>query len=340
MGMYLILIERLRGKMRPLTSKEINMTLDNIIEEIDKAKNIVILTHEMPDGDAIGSSLALYAGLKQLGKDTDVVIPEYSKTFEFLPNSSEIKKEGRNEVYDLAIALDCGDIKRLNGFAKYFEDANTKISIDHHSSNTMFADYNFVNPTAPACAQILVIVLEALGVIIDKEIGTCLLTGIITDTGGFKYKGVTAETFEFVAELLNRGVNVSDVYKKVLQTISKTRFELTRIAINRLEFLENGKITFTYITKEDEQKLGAGSNDHDGIVERGRDIEGVEVSIFLRETDNGYKISLRSNEYVNVSDICLMFGGGGHVRAAGGNINLPFEQAKAKIVEECKKHLK
>lgn len=316
------------------------MTLDNIIEEIDKAKNIVILTHEMPDGDAIGSSLALYAGLKQLGKDTDVVIPEYSKTFEFLPNSCEIKKEGRNEVYDLAIALDCGDIKRLNGFAKYFEDANTKISIDHHSSNTMFADYNFVNPTAPACAQILVIVLEALGVIIDKEIGTCLLTGIITDTGGFKYKGVTAETFEFVAELLNRGVNVSDVYKKVLQTISKTRFELTRIAINRLEFLENGKITFTYITKEDEQKLGAGSNDHDGIVERGRDIEGVEVSIFLRETDNGYKISLRSNEYVNVSDICLMFGGGGHVRAAGGNINLPFEQAKAKIVEECKKHLK
>ncbi len=316
------------------------MTLDNIIEEIDKAKNIVILTHEMPDGDAIGSSLALYAGLKQLGKDTDVVIPEYSKTFEFLPNSSEIKKEGRNEVYDLAIALDCGDIKRLNGFAKYFEDANTKISIDHHSSNTMFADYNFVNPTAPACAQILVIVLEALGIIIDKEIGTCLLTGIITDTGGFKYKGVTAETFEFVAELLNRGVNVSDVYKKVLQTISKTRFELTRIATNRLEFLEDGKITFTYITKEDEQKLGAGINDHDGIVERGRDIEGVEVSIFLRETDNGYKISLRSNEYVNVSDICLMFGGGGHVRAAGGNINLPFEQAKAKIVEECKKHLR
>lgn len=315
------------------------MTLDNIIEEIDKAKNIVILTHEVPDGDAIGSSLALYAGLKQLGKDVDVIIPEYSKTFEFLPNSKEIKKEGRNETYDLAIALDCGDIKRLDGFAKYFEDANTKISIDHHSSNKMFADYNFVNPTAPACCQILVIVLEALGIIIDKEIGTCLLTGIITDTGGFKYKGVTAETFEFVAELLNRGVNVSDVYKKVLQTVSKTRFELTRIALNRLEFLEDGKLTFTYITKEDEQKVGAGTNDHDGIVEMGRDIEGVEISIFLRETDNGYKISLRSNEYVNVSDICLMFGGGGHVRAAGGNINLPFEQAKTKIIEECKKHL-
>lgn len=287
-----------------------------------------------------GSSLALYNGLKQLGKDVDVVIPEYSRTFEFLPKASEIKKEGRNENYDLAIALDSGDIKRLNGFAKYFEDANTKISIDHHSSNTMFADYNFVNPMAPACAQILVIVLEALGVIIDKEIGTCLLTGIITDTGGFKYKGVTAETFEFVAGLLNRGVNVSDVYKKVLQTLSKARFELTRIAMNRLEFFEDGKITFTYITKEDEEKVEAGTNEHDGIVEMGRDIEGVEISIFLRETDNGYKISLRSNEYVNVSDICLIFGGGGHVRAAGGNINLPFDQAKEKIIDECRKNLK
>lgn len=316
------------------------MTLDNIIEEIEKAKDIVILTHENPDGDAIGSSLAMYNALKQIGKEVDVVIPEYPKTFEFLPGSNKILKEGKNNNYDLAIALDCGDIKRLDGFSKYFEDANTKISIDHHSSNTMFADYNFVNPTSPACCQILVIVIEALGVIIDKEIGTCLLTGIITDTGGFKYKGVTAETFEFVAELLNRGVNVSDVYKKVLQTVSKTRFSLMQIAINRLEFLEDGKLTFTYITKEDEQKVGAGNNDYDGIVEMGRDIEGVEVSVFLREIDNGYKISLRSNDYVNVSDICLMFGGGGHVRAAGGSINLPFEQAKTKIIEECKKHLK
>ena len=316
------------------------MTLDNIIEEISSSKSIVILTHEMPDGDAIGSSLALYNGLKQIGKNADVVIPEFSKTFEFLPNSDKIKKEGNEVKYDLAIALDCGDIKRLNGFAKYFEDATTKISIDHHSANTMFADYNFVNPTAPACSQILVIVLEALGVKIDKDIGTCLLTGIITDTGGFKYQGVSSETFEFVAELLNRGVNVSNIYKRVLQTLSKPSFELRRRAMNRLEFLENGKITFTYITLKDEEEAKAGNNDHDGIVEIGRDVEGVEISIFLIEKEDGYKISLRSNEYVNVSDICLMFSGGGHIRAAGGSVNLPFEQAKEKIVEECKKHLK
>ena len=316
------------------------MTLDNIIEEINNAESIVILTHENPDGDAIGSSLALYNGLKQIGKDADLIIPEFPQTFEFLKNSEEVKKEGETEKYDLAIALDCGDIKRLDGFAKYFEDANVRISIDHHSANTMFADYNFVNPMAPACCQILVTVLEALGIEIDKEIGACLLTGIITDTGGFKYSGVTSETFEFAAELLNKGVNVSNIYKKVLQTLSKPSFELRRKAMNRLEFLEEGKIAFTYTTLKDEEETMAGSNSHDGIVEMGRDIEGVEISIFLREKEDGYKISLRSNEYVNVSDICLMFSGGGHIRAAGGSINLPFEQAKQKVIDECKKYLK
>lgn len=314
------------------------MTLDNIKEEILNSKNIVILTHEVPDGDAIGSSLAMYIGLKQLEKDVDVVIQKFSKTYKFLPAVDEIKEQGRMETYDLAIALDCGDIKRLNGFSRYFEYANCKISIDHHEANTMFADYNFVNPTAPACAQILITVLKALGIEITKDIGTCLLTGIITDTGGFRYQNVKPETFEFAAELLTRGVNVSEIYKKALQTIPIEKFELRKIAMNRVEILEEGKIAFTYITKKDEEKTK--SEDHDGIVEIGRDIEGVEVSIFLRETgENEYKISLRSNDNVNVSDICLMFNGGGHMRAAGGTINLPFEKAKEKIISECKKHL-
>lgn len=282
----------------------------------------------------------MYNSLKQIGKNVDIVIPEYPIIYNFLPSCDEIKTEGRNESYDLAIALDCGDIKRLSSNSKYFEEANVRISIDHHSANTMFADYNFVNPTSPACSQILVTVLPELGVEIDKKIGTCLLTGIITDTGGFRYSGVTSETFEFAAELLNKGVNVSDIYKRVLQTLSRSSFELRRRALNKLEFFEEGKIAFTYIEKKDEEEVNAKNNEYDGIVEIGRDIEGVEISIFLREKDDGYKISLRSNNYVNVSDICLKFNGGGHIRAAGGSINLPFEQAKETILEECKKHLK
>lgn len=310
------------------------MTLDDILEQINKADKIVILTHENPDGDAIGSSLAMYQALKAYGKNPDIIIPEYPRIFNSLPGINEIKTASNVEHYDLAISLDCATIKMLNGFSKYFDDAKVKISIDHHSTNTMFADHNYVNPDAPACAQILLVVLEYFGIEITKEIGTCILTGIITDTGGFKYQGVTAETFEFVAWLLNKGVNVSKVYREVLQNKTKPNFELHRIANNRIEFLADGKISYTYITKEDEEKVHAETGDHEGIVEIARDIEGVEVSIFVRQTEKGCKISLRSNDYVNVSDACAVFGGGGHPRAAGCKIQGTIEQVKEKIVKE------
>lgn len=311
-------------------------TLDNILEEIDKAESIVILTHENPDGDAIGTGLALYHALKQYGKNPDIIIPEYPRTFEFLPGAEEIKKESDIEKYDLAISVDCATMKMLNGFSNYFENATVKVSIDHHSSNTMFGDINYVSPDAPACAQILLVVLEYFKIEITKEIGTCILTGIITDTGGFKYSGVTAETFEFVAWLLNKGINVSKIYRKVLQTKTRANFELNRIAADRLEFFEGGKVAFTYITKEDEEKVNAENGDHEGIVETGRDIEGVEVSVFLRQTDKGCKVSMRSNEYVNVSDVCILLGGGGHIRAAGATMQCTIEQAKEKILRQIK----
>ena len=311
-------------------------TLDNILEEINKAESIVILTHENPDGDAIGSGLALYNALKQIGKNPDIIIPEYPRTFEFLPGSNEIKKESNVEKYDLAISVDCATIKMLNGFANYFENAKVKVSIDHHSTNTMFGDLNYVSPDAPACAQILLVVFEYFKIEVTKDIGTCILAGIITDTGGFKYSGVTSETFEFVAWLLQKGINVSKIYRKVLQTKTRANFELNRIATNRLEFFEGGKVAFTYITKEDEERVNAESGDHEGIVETGRDIEGVEVSIFVRETDKGCKVSMRSNEYVNVSDVCLLLGGGGHIRAAGATMQCTIEQAKEKILRQIK----
>lgn len=317
------------------------MTIDNIKEEIEKAKDIVILTHESPDGDAVGSALAMYLTLKKLDKQVDVIIPEYSSVFKFLPGADEIKKEGRKEAYDLAISVDVTGIRRLNGFAKYFEDAKTKIQIDHHQVNEMFADYNFVNPDSPACAQNLIFIIEKLGIEIDKEIGTCLLTGIITDTGGFKYEGVSAETFEFVSWLLAKGVNVSYIYKRVLQMKTRANFELRKLIMDRMEFICDNKITFTYMTLEDEKNVGSEPGDHEGLVEIGRDIEGVEVSIFIREIENGaYKVSLRSNNYVNVSDICIAFNGGGHIRAAGCTLKGTFEQVKEKIISQVSYALK
>ena len=316
------------------------MTLDDITKAINEAETIAILTHESPDGDAMGSSLAMYNALKDMGKKPDIIIPEYPRTFSFLPGADEILKEGKQKQYDLVISLDCADLKRLNGFANYFEDAKTTISIEHHRMNPMFADYNYVDPASPACCQILVVILEYLKVEITKDIGTCLLTGIITDTGGFKYPGVTAETFEFAAWLLTSGVNVSNIYKKVLQIKTRANYELSKLAMNRMEFLEDDRITFTYITLEDEKRFQAEEGSHEGIVEIGRDIEGVEVSIFLHEAEDGFKVSLRSNEYINVSEVCFMFGGGGHMRAAGCKMTGTIEQIKNKLVNEIKKELK
>ncbi len=317
------------------------MTLDNIIEEIKKAEKIVILTHETPDGDAIGSSLAMRVALKQLGKNPDVIIKEVPKIFDFLPGREEIKENSDIEKYDLAISLDCADFKRLVG-NEYFENAKQTIVIDHHGSNKMYSDINFINPVSPACCQILIGMFQYFNINIDKELGTCILTGIITDTGGFRYSGVTPETFEFTADLLQKGVNVSDIYKRVLDTKTKSNFELMKRTIDRMEFLQDGKVTFTYITNKDLEEVNAGIGDHEGLVEIGRDIEGVEVSVFIRQREddeNLYKVSMRSNDYVNVSDVCLMFSGGGHEKAAGAIVQGDIEQVKQKVMNELEKVL-
>lgn len=318
------------------------MTLDEILKEINKAESIVILTHESPDGDAIGSSLAMKWALESLGKKPDVIIPEYSRMFKFLPGTEQIKEYSKLERYDLAIALDCANLKRLVG-NEHFENAKKTIVIDHHGSNNMYGDLNYVNPVSPACCEILIGMFEYFGIEITKTIGSCILTGIITDTGGFQYPATTAETFEFTAELLRKGVNVSEIYKKVLQTKSKANFELSKRVMNRMEILEDGKVTFTYITKKDEEEVEAEPGDHEGLVEIGRNIEGVEVAIFIRQREDGeeaYKVSMRSSEYVNVSDVCLMFGGGGHPRAAGALIKGDIQTVKQKILAEVKKVLK
>ena len=165
------------------------------------------------------------------------------------------------------------------------------------------------------------------------------MTGIITDTGGFQYAGITPETFEYTAELIRVGVNIPDIYKRTLGTKTKANFELSKRVIDRLELLENGKVAFSYMTSQDELEVNAEPGDHDGLVNIGKEIEGVQVAIFIRQKDNEnvYKVSLRSEEEINVSDICLLFGGGGHARAAGALIQGTIEEVKEKLMKEIKK---
>lgn len=315
-------------------------TLDNILKEINKAENIVLLAHENPDGDAMGSCLSMGLALQNEGKDVEIIIPKYPRTFSTLPGIDLIKEKGTKEKYDLAIALDCATVKMLNGWSGYFEDAKEKIVIDHHSTNAMFGDLNYVDYSAPACAQVLYTMFKYFKWKINVDIGTTLMTGIITDTGGFQYSGVSKETFEIASELLSIGVNIPKIYKQVFSTHTRSSHELKKIALDRLEFLEDNKVTFTYITKKDEEKVKAETGDYEGIVNEGKNIEGVEVSIFLHEIDSGFKVSLRSNYYVNVSNVCLMFGGGGHVNAAGVTMQGDVHEIKEKILREVRLQLR
>ena len=315
------------------------MTLDEIKKEIEKAKTIAILVHDNPDGDAIGSAIAMSYSIEQLGNKADIIIPEYPSNFEFLPKTKEFLKESENKNYDLAIALDCGSQKQVHGYEEYFETAKTKVVIDHHRSNPMYGDFNYVDEHSPAVCQLLLAIFNYYNIEITKEIGEAILSGIITDTGGFRYDSVTEETFDFVAELYRKGIKVSDVYQRVFSDKTISKFKLRQIAMNRYELLEDGKVAYTYITKEDEKNVNAQNGDHDGIVEIGRDIDSVEVSFFLRETDKGIKGSIRSKNYVNVSEISMMFGGGGHIRAAGFTIDGDMEKIKEQVLLTIKGYL-
>lgn len=317
------------------------MTLDEILKEINKAETFVILAHENPDGDAIGSCLGMCTFLKELGKsDIDVLFKDFPETFKFLPNFEMIKSEPSYEKYDMAIVLDCPNTDRVGKeYRKFIENAKVRVQFDHHLRNSMFGDYNVVNPVAPACAQILVSSLEYLKIDISKDIATCLLAGIITDTGGFRFNSTTTETFEFAAWCLSKGINVSKIYKEAMMTKTKSQFNAEKLALDRLQFFDDDRITFTYITKKDIEELGIKAGELEGIAGIGVTIENVEVAIFAREKDDGFKISFRSNN-IDVADICMLFGGGGHKLAAGCQIDSNIEEVRKAVVSETMKHLK
>lgn len=313
--------------------------LDKIINIISNAKKIGIFTHESPDGDAIGSSLALYMGLTQLKKDTDIIADTYSSSFSFLSCLDEIKDKG-NEDYDLCIALDCANKERLYDPTHSFDKAKVTISIDHHASNTFYAHSNYVEEKSPATCKTLIKVLKRLGINITQEVGEALMTGIITDSGGFRYETVDDETFEFAAQMLDVGVNISKIYLTAFDIQTKAQFELTSIATSRLKFVNKSTIAITYITREDIKQTNAKPGDHEGIVNVGRNVEGVLVSIFLREDrDGSYKVSFRSNDDIDVAEIAKTFDGGGHSKAAGCSIDGPLETAIKRLIRETSKRL-
>lgn len=315
--------------------------LEQIKEKVNEANNILILTHENPDGDAIGSSLGFMHALKKLEKQVTVLIPTINNMYSFLPGYDEIKHEIDDPAaFDLCIALDSADVERLHVCKPYFEQIKNTVVIDHHITNQNFGDVNYVNAIASSTCQNLIVVLAAMDITISKEMAECIYMGILTDTGGFRYN-TQSETFEFAAMLLETGIDISKIYRLAFDMTTEKRTRLLGRALDRLEILEDGKVAFTYIMRKDEEEFANEDGDHEGIVNYGRNIDGVEVSIFARQKeDNKFKLSLRANEYVDVSQIASKFAGGGHLRASGLELTGDIEQVKQTVIEEIKKQLK
>ena len=316
-----------------------NEVINKIIESIYNSNRIVVLVHVNPDGDALGSGLAMYIALKQLKKEVDLIIPSYPKIYDFLPQINEVKTDTLIRNYDLCICLDCASRERLFEPKKIFESSKKTIVIDHHSSNTNYADINLVLGEEPACTQVLVSIFEQMGIRITKKIGECIAAGIITDTGGFKNANVNAKTFEITSKLMNLGIDVAKVTRELLETKTRSQFELIKIVTNRLELYEEGKIAFAYITKEDIKNINALEGEHEGLVDIGKSIKDVKVSIFIREDDKGYNVSFRSKDGINVREIAEYFGGGGHKAASGCVINETLDVTRTKLLERVRKSI-
>ena len=306
-----------------------------ILDEISKSNSILLLTHESPDGDAIGSVLAFYHYLSSINKSVHMVILDMPKIFNFLPSIDRAVDNSLGD-FDLGIILDCASRDRIGQLDDLFSRCRKTICIDHHMSNTNYCDLNLVEGNISSCCQLIYYLFKDWNVNITKDIGESLIIGVLTDTNGFGINSVDTKTYKLASELMDLGVDIHSLYDKVLCKRTLPQYELMRIAMDRLEFLYDGKIAFTYVLKEDFNKVNAVTGEHEGIVDIGRSIEGVEVSIFLRE-DNGFTISLRSTGSVDVSKIAASIGGGGHFMASGGKLTGTLEEVKEKIINETKK---
>ncbi|NLN05378.1 MAG: bifunctional oligoribonuclease/PAP phosphatase NrnA [Clostridiaceae bacterium] len=293
------------------------------VEVLNKARSVAIFPHYDADGDALGSAFALAIELKRLGKDTCVFLDEeIQKKLSFISSEAietVVFQEGmETRMFDLAVAVDSGDIKRLGKRADLFKSAGATIKIDHHISEDDYADYNFVDTKwAATCAAIWELLTELVGEISD-EASLRIYTGIYTDTGGFKHSNTDAKVHIIAAKILSKLGDLSYI-SRIFQEKSKGMIRLYNIAVSKMEFFFNERVAYVNLTIEDFEKAGAIMEDSEGLATYLREIEGVDTSVFIRPGDkkDELKASLRSNEIVDVSQIAASFNGGGHKRAAG-----------------------
>ena len=310
-------------------------------EEIGRAfrehQRFAILSHVRPDGDALGSQLALALSLKQLGKDVrvwneDGMLEKYS----FLARAQLLTKppSGPEDV-DVAIALDTAIQNRLGTAFQAIRRAKIWINIDHHPSNPGYGDLVYVDPTAPATGQILFELIKSERLPFDRAIAENLYVAISTDTGSFQYPNTTARTFEIAAELVRAGVDVGRINQQVYENYPRRRVELLRELLRTMRFEGGGRVASFSLSLKTAAELGVLPEDNEGLIDHLRAIRGVIVAVFFEElTDGKVRVSMRSkSEKTDVCAICQKFGGGGHTLAAGARVRGSLAEVEQRILE-------
>lgn len=309
---------------------------------INKSENIFIASHINPDGDNIGSILAMGLALNSLGKNVNVLKTDtIPNDFNFLPGIDLIKDfKDDMDSEDLFIVLDSSDENRLGSLKKLLTISKNVINIDHHISNTDFGKINVVDPLACATGEIVYRLLNYMNINIDKDIATNIYTAISTDSGSFKYESVTGDTHRIIAKLLDVGIDHSSINLNLYEKMSIGRFKLINYVLSNLNTYNDGKIAVVKVNDEILKNTNTSMEDTESIVSYIRKIDTVEVACILKEFEpQEIKVSLRSKSYVDVSSICKKFDGGGHKRAAGCKIEKNIDETEAILIKEIRNYL-
>lgn len=318
------------------------MTIEQLDFSIKNSKNILLVSHINPDGDTLGSMCGLYSLIKDnYKKKCDMAaVSDVPTTYSFLPNIDKVKHISKFDLsreYDLVINLDVAAIDRCADAQDLFKRAKHTINIDHHETNNNYGEINIVEPFASATAETLVGLAINSGWNISKDTAICLYTGIVTDTGCFKFSNTTQRTMEYAGKMISLGANPSEIYQKCYESNSKNMVLFQSYCINKAKFSEDDKIAYTIVYKKDLEKFHNNGEDFtDGLTEKLRAIVSTEVAFVVKELNSSTsKVSMRSKSK-DIAKVCSAFGGGGHKLAAGAVIKATPEHAVELLLKEIK----
>lgn len=317
--------------------------MKDIIKVLDLSNKISIFVHTSADGDALGSAFALKTVLESKGKVAHLYLDEkISQRLEFLNLycDCEYFTNVPEQEYDLAVALDCGDISRVGKFRDYYSNHFNTINIDHHFTNNNFATYNYVDGNAAATGEIIANILLEMGFAINSNIASLLYTAISSDTGCFAYSNATQKTHNTVAKLLEHNIDSAKINRLLFDTVSLVELKLKAYVINNLKLFNRNKLAIAVVTEVDLKNYNASYENTEGLVDTLRSIKDVEIGCLIKEKDGMTKGSIRTNSYVDATLIAAHFGGGGHKRASGFSTNYSVETVIDEIVKITDKVLR